>query len=274
MQHCGQRKRDGLAGSRLGDSDHIATTESHGPRLALDRSRRREALGADGAHDVLGEADLIKGGDGARHVAALHLHLLRPSELLDFAVGAGRDALVLDVEVLLKVGQLLRRPVDGAKATTKVAHAVVVVVSAATTPSSTSAATAVTTVATTVATTAAAAVSTTVTAAVALERTVSVADGKRKRGETDHDEEEKRIKSRERLWERAGRRRDGREKDGGRKGDGGRRERESEEESRLAPATSLDKRLLRIAKSHPRLCQHPGASPPPARTGQAPARRR
>ena len=169
VEHGWKRKRNGLARAGLGDGDDVVTAECHGPGLALDGGRVGEALGADCAHDVLGEPNLVEGGDGAWDVAALDLHLLGATELLDLAVGAAGDALVLDVEVFFKVGELLSAPVDRAETTAEVAHAVATTTTVSAAPSTAVAATTVAAaaVATTVAT---AATSTAVSTTVALQK--------------------------------------------------------------------------------------------------------
>lgn len=73
MQHSGQGKRNGLAGARLGNSYDVAATQSHGPCLALNGRGLCKALLLDGGDEVVGEANLVKVGDGSWDVSALHL---------------------------------------------------------------------------------------------------------------------------------------------------------------------------------------------------------
>jgi len=73
VEHGRESKRDGLARASLRDSDHVPTTESHGPGLALNGGRSVESLGANGSHKVLGEVDFVKGGDRTRDSTTLNL---------------------------------------------------------------------------------------------------------------------------------------------------------------------------------------------------------
>ena len=73
MQHGGEGKRDGLSTSGLSDGDDITTAESHRPGLTLDRSWASKALSADGSHDIVGEANFVKGSDGAGNTTSLDL---------------------------------------------------------------------------------------------------------------------------------------------------------------------------------------------------------
>lgn len=66
----------GLSGTSLGNTDNIATRESHGPALGLDRGRGRETLSLDFRQDVLREAGFIKGLNGTRDIPSVDRHLM------------------------------------------------------------------------------------------------------------------------------------------------------------------------------------------------------
>lgn len=73
MQHGGQGKRNSFTGARLGDSYDVAAGESHGPCLALNRRWLCKALLLDSVEEVVGEANLVKVGNGSWDVSALYL---------------------------------------------------------------------------------------------------------------------------------------------------------------------------------------------------------
>ena len=73
MKHRRKGEGDSLSAAGLSDSNDVPPAKRHGPSLALDRGRRGEALGADGAHEVFRESDLRKGGHRAGNATALDL---------------------------------------------------------------------------------------------------------------------------------------------------------------------------------------------------------
>ncbi|KAI3481231.1 hypothetical protein L1887_56447 [Cichorium endivia] len=124
VNHGGEGKADGLTRTGLGDGDEVATAERHGPGLRLDGRRLREAHLLDFGKDVVREASLVERGDGLGDVLTLDGHLLGGAVVLHLAVGAGGDARIFDVEVLLEVDKVDAVPVDSTEVGTEVAHAV------------------------------------------------------------------------------------------------------------------------------------------------------
>lgn len=151
----------GLSGTRLSDTDDVATGEGHGPTLRLDSGGAVEALGLDLAKDVLRETSLVESLDGARDVSSLNSHLVLLTELVDITLRALGDIGVFLVEGLLELGQGVKVPFLLLQTRAQVGHAVSAS-TAGTTSSATIAAAAVAAAA--IATTA---VTTTTTAAVA-----------------------------------------------------------------------------------------------------------
>ena len=76
MQHGRQSERNCLPTTRLSNCNYITATESHWPRLTLDRRWCRKTLGANGRHDVFGEVHLLERGDRPWDVATLDLSAL------------------------------------------------------------------------------------------------------------------------------------------------------------------------------------------------------
>lgn len=105
VDDSGQTVGQGLSGTSLGNTDNITTREGHRPTLRLNGGGAIEALGLDLAQDVLREASLVEGLNGARDVLALDSHLLALAELVDFALGASSNIGVLLVEGLLELGK-------------------------------------------------------------------------------------------------------------------------------------------------------------------------
>jgi hypothetical protein len=102
MEHGWEGKSDRLPTSGLGDSHDVAAAQGHWPGLALNWSGGGEPLGADGCHEVFGEAALVERGDGSRYASSLclvygsesgtwqgifiHLYLLLALELFDLLI--------------------------------------------------------------------------------------------------------------------------------------------------------------------------------------------
>jgi hypothetical protein len=93
-----------LSGTRLGDTDNVATRESHGPALGLDSGGLCEALGLDLVHDVRREAGLVEGGDGLGDVLTLDRHLVLLAVFGNLRGCARGDCGILLVEGLLELG--------------------------------------------------------------------------------------------------------------------------------------------------------------------------
>lgn len=147
-----QTVRKGLAGARLGNTDDVATGESHGPALGLNGGRSREALCLDLVNDVAGEVGLVEGLDGLGDVGAGNGHLVLLAEGVDLSRAASGNIGVLLVERLLELGHGGEIPFLSLKASAEVVHAITTTAEATTTTSS------VTTAVATAAVTAAAAV--------------------------------------------------------------------------------------------------------------------
>lgn len=94
-----------LSGTGLGDTDDVATRESHGPTLRLNRGGALKALRLDFGQDILREASLVEGLDRARDVASLDGHLALLAEVIHLTLGAGGDIGVFLVERLLELGK-------------------------------------------------------------------------------------------------------------------------------------------------------------------------
>jgi hypothetical protein len=101
----GQTIRKGLSGTGLGNTDNIATGESHGPALRLDGGGGGEALSLHLIHNVTGETGLIKGLDGLGNIASSDGHLVLDAELVDLSIGTVGDFSMLLVEGLLELGE-------------------------------------------------------------------------------------------------------------------------------------------------------------------------
>jgi hypothetical protein len=65
-----------LSGTSLGDTDDVATRESHRPTLSLNSSGLSKTLGFDLVHHVGWEASLVEGCNGLGDVVALDGHLV------------------------------------------------------------------------------------------------------------------------------------------------------------------------------------------------------
>lgn len=72
-----------LSGTSLGNTDDVATGESHGPTLGLNGSRSGEALSLDLVHDISGETSLVEGLDGLGDIVAGNGNLVLATEGLD-----------------------------------------------------------------------------------------------------------------------------------------------------------------------------------------------
>jgi hypothetical protein len=151
---------EGLSGTSLGNTNNIATGESHGPTLRLNGGRSREALSLDLIHDISGEASLVKGLNGAGDILASNGHLVLAAEGFHISIRSARNVGVLLVEGLLELGEGAEIEVLVLEASTESAHAVTTGTSSETTSA---AVTTTTSVATTSETTAAAAVAASVT---------------------------------------------------------------------------------------------------------------
>ncbi|GJC80973.1 hypothetical protein ColLi_03810 [Colletotrichum liriopes] len=104
VNNGGQAVGEGLSGTRLGNTDNVATGKSHGPALGLNGGRSREALGLDLVHDISGESSLVEGLDGLGDIVASNGDLVLATEGLDLSRAAVGDLLVLLVERLLEFG--------------------------------------------------------------------------------------------------------------------------------------------------------------------------
>lgn len=104
VNNSGETVTKSLAGTSLGNTDDVASGESHGPALGLDSSRSIKALSLDLRQNVRGETSLVKGLDGTGHVGTLDGHLLRLAEGLNIFLRALSDIGVLLVERLLELG--------------------------------------------------------------------------------------------------------------------------------------------------------------------------
>lgn len=93
-----------LAGTCLGNTDHITTRQCHGPALRLNGGRGREALGLHFVDDITGKASLVEGLDGLGNVVAVDSHGVVLSELVNLCCRASRNLGVLLVEGLLETG--------------------------------------------------------------------------------------------------------------------------------------------------------------------------
>ncbi|GKT73889.1 hypothetical protein ColTof4_06311 [Colletotrichum tofieldiae] len=104
VNNGGQAVGEGLSGTRLGNTDNVATGKSHGPALGLNGSRSGEALGLDLVHDISGESSLVEGLDGLGDIVASNGDLVLATEGLDLSRAAVGDLLVLLVERLFEFG--------------------------------------------------------------------------------------------------------------------------------------------------------------------------
>ncbi|KAG5463572.1 MAG: hypothetical protein BJ554DRAFT_6366, partial [Olpidium bornovanus] len=120
----GQGVGEGLPGTGLGDADHVAALEGHGPALALDGGGALEADGLELLEHVGGEGGLLEGLDRLWDAVPGDGDLVLGAEPQHVGVGAGGDGGVLLVEVLLEAGQLAQVPLGAAEVAAEVAHAV------------------------------------------------------------------------------------------------------------------------------------------------------
>jgi hypothetical protein len=121
-----------LTGTGLGNTDDIATGQSHGPALGLDGSRSREALSLHLVHDITGKTSLVESLNRLGDITTVDGHGVVLAELLDLSGRASSDIRVLLVEVLLELGKGIEIPLLLVKAGTKVVHAVTAAAIAAT----------------------------------------------------------------------------------------------------------------------------------------------
>lgn len=105
VDDSGKTVGQSLSGAGLGNTDDVATRESHGPTLRLNCSGAVEALSLDLRQNVLRETGLVEGLDRARNIMALDGHLVLLAEIFDFALRAGSDIGVLLVEGLFELGK-------------------------------------------------------------------------------------------------------------------------------------------------------------------------
>ena len=105
VDNRGKTVSEGLSGTGLGNTNDIATRESHGPTLRLNGGRSRETLGLDLIHDIAGETSLVEALDRLGDIATGDGHLMLLAEGLDFGGRAVRNVFVLLVEVLLEFGE-------------------------------------------------------------------------------------------------------------------------------------------------------------------------
>jgi hypothetical protein len=105
VDNGGKTVGQGLSGTRLGDTDDIATGEGHRPTLGLNGGGTLETLSLDLTEHILRKTSLVEGLNGAGDVAALHRHLVLLAEFVDIALRAVGDIRVLLVERLLELRQ-------------------------------------------------------------------------------------------------------------------------------------------------------------------------
>jgi hypothetical protein len=144
----GETVAESLSGTGLGDTDNVATRESHGPALRLNGGRLGEASSLDLIENVGRKTSLVEGFDGSGDVSAGKSHGVVGAELVDLSLGTGSDGGILLVEGLLELGKSADIVVLLLEASAELAHSVATTEAAATT---TSAAASVATIATTVA---------------------------------------------------------------------------------------------------------------------------
>ncbi|KAI6773718.1 hypothetical protein HG531_000567 [Fusarium graminearum] len=101
----GKAVGEGLSGTSLGNTNDIATGESHGPTLRLDGGGSRETLSLDLIHNISGEASLVEGLDRLGNVRASNGHLVLAAESLNIGIRSGFNVGVLLVERLLELGK-------------------------------------------------------------------------------------------------------------------------------------------------------------------------
>lgn len=159
VHDSGKAVTECLSGTSLGNTDDVATRESHGPALGLDGGGLSETSGLDLVHDVSRETSLVEGLDGPGDVGAGEGHGVVGTELVDIGLRTGSDGGVLLVEGLLELGEGADVVVLLLEASAELAHSVTTAAteSAAATTTTTAvaaAAAAVATVAATVAVTA------------------------------------------------------------------------------------------------------------------------
>lgn len=106
VHNGGETVGKGLSGTGGRNTNHISTSEGHGPSLALNGSGLVETLLLDLLEDVGGESGLVEVSHGLGDTVTEKSHLVLLSELGNLLVGSGSHGLVLLVEVLLKLGQL------------------------------------------------------------------------------------------------------------------------------------------------------------------------
>jgi len=94
-----------LSRTGFGDTNDVATGESHGPALGLNGSGAVKSLSLDFGQNILREAGFIEGLNGARNVPALDSHLVLLAEVINFLLGAVGDVGVLLVESLFELGK-------------------------------------------------------------------------------------------------------------------------------------------------------------------------
>lgn len=111
VNNSGKTVAKSLAGTGLGNTDNIATRESHGPALRLNGSGLSEALGLDLVHDVSREASLVEGLNRPGNVVTGEGHVVVGAELVDIRLRACSDGRVLLVERLLELGHGTEVPV-------------------------------------------------------------------------------------------------------------------------------------------------------------------
>lgn len=122
MKYSRQGESDSLAAARLSNANHISSTQSHRPCLALNRCWRWEALRLDSRQKVVREAHLFEGRDWLWNIAPRHLHIVKiisitwncdststyndllfAPELLNLLITARRYTFIFNVEVLLEL---------------------------------------------------------------------------------------------------------------------------------------------------------------------------
>jgi hypothetical protein len=101
----GKAVGEGLSGTSLGNTNDIATGESHGPTLRLNGGGSRETLSLDLIHNISWEASLVEGLDRLGNVLAGNGHLVLAAESLHIGIRSGFNIGVLLVERLLELGK-------------------------------------------------------------------------------------------------------------------------------------------------------------------------
>jgi hypothetical protein len=148
VNDSGQAVGEGLSGTSLSDTNNVASRESHGPSLALNRCGLSETLCLDLVHHIWRETGLVELCDRLGDVGALDGNLVFLAESLDFFGGAVGNSWVLLVEGLLELGHSVEVPLLLLETRTKLAHTIAAAATTAVTTTAAAVAASTTTVAT------------------------------------------------------------------------------------------------------------------------------